>query len=778
MRRSLAGLVASSMLLAPAAASALTVRSDRPRLLFGNGTSRGVSVSTYKTRCSGADGPYKPCKGGLGSGGGRYPGASLAAAYLATGDFSKCTEAYSKLLDPGGRIPGTPDAHSFISDNGAASVDVALVRDWCDGALQDGQKLWIEQRLVTLGDWYLANDPVDVFHDDMTNVFNALALIGLTLKDTAHDAKATAYLAAAEKKWKDVIIPAMRHEADWWHEGMTYVQPTIGGVAWWAATWSTATDDDVGKTYAAWIDGYLTMHAYALRPDRKYVYFGDTADPKQGVELFSRWLVDLLGYSTGSPLAKGLSLEIKAASRPFYDYSGADGWMLGLLYDSSRSEQKLADLPTARWLSRGAQDVAVLRSGWGPDDTYVWMTCGDYFGAHQRIEAGSFQIFKKTQLTGATGYYDAFDSNHWVNYYSQHSVHANVLTIHQPGEVFPNSKTLSGGANVNDGGQRPLRRNKAGTGFPSPDLATYLKNKNEGPHYETGDLVKLEHASCHDWVACDVTAAYNSPKHATNGNAPKVNEVTRQLVFFPPDLLVIFDRVESTDASYDKRFLLHVIGAQSTDGATYTLTNGEGKLIGQTLLPADADVNVISGFTVDGSPYPPSSSGVESGGTRLEISPRKEGTRDYFLNVMVVGDASVARPTAKVEDATDKATVTLDHGGKSYVLSLSKTGALAGHVTVKSGGATECDKDLGAEATGPLPDGGIPAEDSGTADGGPDGGINGDRPASDDGGCGCRLIGEPSSSHAPGALALLGLAAVALRRQGVRAQRNPPPAKR
>ena len=49
----------------------------------------------------------------------------------------------------------------------------------------------------------------------------------------------------------------------------------------------------------------------------------------------------------------------------------------------------LANVPTARWMSRGASDVVAMRSGWGANDTFVWMSCGDYFGAHlyARVDA-------------------------------------------------------------------------------------------------------------------------------------------------------------------------------------------------------------------------------------------------------------------------------------------------------------------------------------------------------------------------------------------------------
>ena len=43
------------------------------------------------------------------------------------------------------------------------------------------------------------------------------------------------------------------------------------------------------------------------------------------------------------------------------------------------------------------------------------------------------------------------------------------------------------------------------------------------------------------------------------------------------------------------------------------MTNGTGRLLGRTLLPAIADVNTITGFAVEGVAHPPSEQGLELG---------------------------------------------------------------------------------------------------------------------------------------------------------------------
>ena len=772
-----------ALLLVPAAAGATTVRTDRPRILFAKDSSgRGVTVATFKQRCT-SNPDYKYCPGALMAQGGNA--LNHAAAYLVDGNAAHCADALASLADPtqsgvcdptpsgnatcDGQCPNAMDAHCNISRNGGSMIQLAGTRDWCDGALADPDKQALEARIAKWITWYEANYPAgggDVYHDDMTNVWNTIALAALALTGTSQDAAAQQWLAAADKQWKTVILPAMAYEGSWWHEGMTYALGSVGDVASYANAWSTATDDDVWsflqQSEGDLLGGYLQMLSYAMRPDYNYVYWGDTTSTKQSIQLFSRGLVDSLNFGRQSPLGQALSIEIQANTPPVYDYAGVTQFWKAIHYDDTKDATATprTTLPTAAWLGQKTADVAVLRSGWGADDSFVWISCGDYFGAHGHDEAGAFQVFRHAILSGSDGTYDAFDSTHWDDYYSQHSVHANTIAIYEPGEFFPTSQTLNGNPSVNDGGQRPLRRLKDGSAFASPDLATYMKNKTSGSFYETGNLETFEHAKCHDYVACDVTAAYQSPGSVTDGNTPKAKEVTRQWVFLRPDLLVVFDRVESLDPSFEKRFLLHAIQAPTIAGQTATVVNGGGKLVAQTLLPASASLNVITNFAVNGMSWPPSSPDKESGGTRIEVVPKNPVGRDYFLHVLQMtdpGDATPPMATATSDGTTAK--VTISYKGGAYTLSLSETGMLGGHLTAKEPDGTMCDQDLGAQGTGP--DGGAGGDGGGVGDDGGAGngdGGTGNAAGGGGGGCGCATVGHGGED----ALAALALSALAL----------------
>ncbi|MBI5489353.1 MAG: hypothetical protein HY905_18620 [Deltaproteobacteria bacterium] len=793
-----AAILAASAFVAALPSAAQTVRDDRPRLLLSNGTGFGTSVAEFRRRCTTDPGTAPGCQGSVADAdAGLYPAIGHAAGYIVNDDAAQCGLAYDALLGIAAAEPGTPDAHSFISDHGRAMAQLAVTLDWCLPALDDAQRAWIIGRIVAYADWYVANGAPDVFHNDMFNVWSAVSLAGLTLHGTSADAQAAGYLASAAAQWNGVIFPALRYAGDWWHEGMVYVQPSLGSIAWHATAWSTATDEDVFAAQTELFEGYLRFHAYAMRPDGKYVYFGDTSDNKQTVELFSRWLVDMITDGTGSTLGQGLSLAIRARSRPGYDYAGANGWMQALFHDASRdaAAAPLESLPTAAHLSPGVQDVAVLRSGWGPADTYVWISCGDYLSAHQHDEAGGFQIFRRAILTGPSGAYDAFNSDHWQNYYSQHSVHANTLAIVQPGEVFPTLQSIADpAANVNDGGQRVLGLDLSGSTHQVPDLDAYLAKKDGGPLYETGTMETFTHAACYDYVACDVTAAYDSPGFATNGNTAKVSEVSRQFVFLPPDVLLVFDRVESTDLSYAKRFLLHVPGTLELGTPRYVVRNGGGVLLARTLLPAAPVVDVVDEFRVDGTPHPPTVSGAESGGTRLEISSPAESTRDYFLHVFRATEpADLTWPDAAITDSASQVQVVVSLGSRSATVVFRKGDELGGHFLSRDSATGDtCDEFLGwtpiptdegaesvADASGdvrdssePGPDG--PADFSGSdADGSthPDGTTGG---GGDGGGCGCRVKENPTASVIS-LVAVLLAGCLAQRRRGRRGDDSVPP---
>jgi hypothetical protein len=143
-------------------AQAAQVRTDRPRILLSNGSGPGTSLDTFKQRCQSNPVYSARCQSAIDQGSGSFPAAASAAGYLVNDDASKCVEAYTALQTVAVDAPGQPNGHSFISNNGRTMVQLAVVRDWCDGVLSAGEAQWIEDRMVAYSDWYLGTEGLDV----------------------------------------------------------------------------------------------------------------------------------------------------------------------------------------------------------------------------------------------------------------------------------------------------------------------------------------------------------------------------------------------------------------------------------------------------------------------------------------------------------------------------------------------------------------------------------------------------------------------------------------
>ena len=121
-----------------------------------------------------------------------------------------------------------------------------------------------------------------------------------------------------------------------------------------------------------------------------------------------------------------------------------------------------------------------------------------------------------------------------------------------------------------------------------------------------------------------------------------------------------------------------------------------GKSICRTLLPQKAIVSKIGGegkqFWSDGKNWPLPDPKIEDrndvhvanrkagndhplfGQWRIEISPKKSAERDYFLNMVQVGDESLqALPRTKMSESANEVVLTFSYNGKSYTLTFDKT---------------------------------------------------------------------------------------------------------
>jgi MYXO-CTERM domain-containing protein len=784
MSRRRRALALAFVLLPSAAAAQPVVRAVHPRLFLVADGRRGLTPATVAARCDASNSPYAracrlaapplPLPGQQTFRDVEHPLIALATRYVLYQEPATLLVVREQIAQVGAFVDRGDPAGQYLT-NARAVRQLAVAYDWLYAALPPEDRTTLEMYLRSYAEWSVAHEPADVFTAEAYAHVATVALAGLALSGATAvpDADVRRYLAYADTRWKTQLLPALAYTGGWWHEGPGwYAGTAMRNAALLAAAWTTATDEDLfahARTRGDVFGAAVRYLAYALRPDFRFAAFGDSTDAQLSPANQLRPLLDVLAWGTGSTVAQALAAEATRRLPAAADYNGPEIWQQLVFYSPERPALPARDtLPLAAHLGATSEDVVVMRSSWNDDDaTRISLSCGDWFSTRQHLEAGSFQIYRRDPLAVSTGTYDGFETAHWINWSAQRSIHSNVVTITRPGEVFPNSRMLP---RINDGGQRSIAYAAGGR----RTLDEYRNNLTSGAQFETGGVTAFEASRFHDYAACDTTRAYNSTAYATEGNAPKVREVTRQLVFLRPDLVVLFDRVESTDPSYVKRFVLHgptrplfpTLDTFSIDGA-------EGRLLGRRLLPLSGAQGLVEGFRVDGMDFSPLVTGAEARGARVEDSSSAPEAREYFLHLLAVGPAGRATlPTSTLVDESGRVGVRVvdPDGTRSYTVTFARTGAPAGDIrVVDRNGAPLYEGTLGAGGTfyAPVTDAGVGPQplDAGTDAGAIDGGF-----ALDAGlgraveGCACRA-GPPTTKRGAWALGLWAAAAVARRRR-------------
>ena len=311
------------------------------------------------------------------------------------------------------------------------------------------------------------------------------------------------------------------------------------------------------------------------------------------------------------------------------------------------------------------------RSSWEEDATYFFFKCGKRFTAHQHLDVGHFYIFKNEELAGEGGHYSDFGGQHDANFYLRTIAHNSIL-VHDPEEKFEFIRGVTTEIG-NDGGQRyPW----PGTCFRHNGDASDLDQWKRHPELgDIADLLAYQDEGTFLYTAGDGTRAYSSKK---------LELWTRQIVFVRPGTFVIFDRVKSTRPEFTKTWVLHAMKPPEirlSAGKQMSVTNGNGRLFIQTVLPASAELRLKQGETLyaygEGN-YPPKMKTGPEAECRIEISPPKPARMDLFLHVLTATDASV-QSVQTGEATVGKDSVSLTLGKTRVDFGISKLG---GSVTI------------------------------------------------------------------------------------------------
>lgn len=399
------------------------------------------------------------------------------------------------------------------------------------------------------------------------------------------------------------------------------------------------------------------MHMYFMRPDKQIMRIGDVT-------------VDSWAHEFGTVAIPGLAAYYK---NPYYVYLDDlnlfsaynkirdDLFMKFLLRPANLERKNFSDHPLTKYFPEPVGADMVARTGWDlsgsySDNAVVHMRIGQYFfGGHQHKDFGTFQIYYKGNLTGDSGMYagskSKYGSDHWKNYYRSTTAH-NGLIIYDPNETY------SGGdwtKTAVDGGIRWPYNNDV-----QPNAFEDLLSPANG--YQMGEVTAHEfgpdtNAPEFSYISGDLTRGYTG-KSGT-GYTNRAKKVTRSMVTFNTDnpsypaVVVVFDKMVSTNREFRKAFLLHSIKEPEVKNNKTTIKRGDGldgKLVAYTLFPQEPTINKVEGYKVGNKTFDPgtkSESSYEDMRWRIEVSPSIKREDDEFLHVMAVMDKDTPDPGAE-----------------------------------------------------------------------------------------------------------------------------------
>ncbi len=476
----------------------------------------------------------------------------LASCWLATGDPNMLRKLIAGLKAAELVAPRTQGEYGNLWAL-ALAYDLARVSP----AVNPADQRQIEEKIrkgVILSLELLDGTELSLWHGRATLASNAwLGAIVLNQQTTSN----RILQARAKQHFLEIIAALSLTEA--WPEGYTYWVNdrgffiTLAASAYLNGLAETPRADEIRQLLER--VGY--WHVYATRPDDRIQGFGDEG-PRVDLREDTRRIIDLIVGATQNPILAAFSRYLGNLHGP-RSYYQEYRWGFLLFNDPlvtpAEGDEFLdfaAALPTATVFGRGALNLAYIRGGWSRDDTFITLRAGHSFTHHGHYDAGGFTLFKGAPLALNSSVYGDYTGSNRLSY-AIRTIAKNSLLILRPNELVSDSRLFS--ANVADGGQRLTMP----TGSALTGVSDWRRNLGAGLHLEGGRLEQFDHRpGDYTYLSADITHAYNTPGHDEGGDGGKVTLVRRELMYLDKeDRLILHDRVESTDASYVKKWILH-----------------------------------------------------------------------------------------------------------------------------------------------------------------------------------------------------------------------------
>lgn len=514
------------------------------------------------------------------------------------------------------------------------------VYDWCHDLLTDEQKKQIVILCEDIGaqmeiGWPPSKQGAVVGHGGETQLQRDLLSFAVATYDEYPDI----YNYIAGRYLSEFLEPRNYwYQSHSYHQGYSYNNCRYNSDLWGLWIFYRMSGEKIFTDDARYPMYYTE---YGRRPDGMTFAEGDMGVDTIGVEpTYFNYLQPAFfaaGFYSDPYLKYQTAVQSGGYNSFNYSFTTLTPVQFILFNDPDTDGRPFSELPNTAYFG-APNGTMVARTGWemGMDSpvAMAYMRIGERWAAnHHHLDAGTFQLYYKGILAFNPGRYDAYGTEHDYNF-NKETISHNGLLIYDPNETMPNNV-------VNSGGQKRINSGEPATFDIWMDDARHKMGEVLGQ--EAGpDALRPEYS----YISGDVADAYSD----------KVSEVRRSMAFFDndnediPALFFVMDKITSKDKSFKKTFLLHSLQEPEVSGNTTTIkrdTDGyNGKLVNQTLYPADAQIEKVGGpgkqWFVSGKNYVPRGADEQStdmGWGRVEISPKSQNETDYFLNAMYMTDA-------------------------------------------------------------------------------------------------------------------------------------------
>lgn len=391
----------------------------------------------------------------------------------------------------------------------------------------------------------------------------ALAFAGVVLSgEGINDSRAQFYLSEAGTLLNDHMIPAMNQEAGGdaeltrrsgftgnggWGEDMGHLDMTHPLFGRMVEAWRTAFNQDLFPSinglakYAQYVI-YMRRPNGMLAPKGNATYQVGMSDKNFGT------LGCLLSSRYNDPLGKYIKDLTYSGTTYGFHQVGAVLWC-----NTSLPSPNLAALPKAVHFQ--GQGEVVMRSGFGSQDTWVYLRSGPIYNGHQHDDQGNLLI-------------DAYGGELFIESAGSGINHETV---------YHNSIRIAGNDQV-----------------PYGNNAVQQAQPMAGTPYERGRVTAVQSDPAYTYVATDFSNAYPDAVVPV----PKSGKVTREVVTIYPDVVVVRDRVTGTG---NLDVLFHVwsgAGTLDVGARTLTVARGSGRGWLKTVFPTNATAQMaVQGAT-------------------------------------------------------------------------------------------------------------------------------------------------------------------------------------